>query len=265
MCNNPAKYFKAYRQRLGFSSQDAAKKFLGGKDLVPGIDYEYIGQLNLRIEDIVYKLQQIASSDWRQANVEEFIERAIRAPYAVIRSAKLIPRLNNQGRRPEQVLFSWLRGHAVMEYFRPAMARIFGVTEQDIATIGEDDLQHVETFRRSPTADLEIKQGDNRLRVEMQAGFQGINDIKEHKVREARAIFQDQGVHTLCVHFDLFNGQVAFVQLSKIAENDPNFVTRQQMEGQSVLSIDQNYFKWRLMDEHLPKFDDLELDLPWNS
>jgi len=37
-------------------------------------------------------------------------------------------------------------------------------------------------------------------------------------------------------------------------------VTRQQMEGQSVFSIDQNYFKWRLLDE-APHFKDLDIEL----
>jgi hypothetical protein len=50
------------------------------------------------------------------------------------------------------------------------------------------------------------------------------------------------------MHIDIFNGQAAFVNLSKIENNDYNWVTRQQMEGQTVLSIDQNYFKWRLLD-----------------
>ena len=67
-------------------------------------------------------------------------------------------------------------------------------------------------------------------------------------------------VKTVCIHIDIFNGQVAFVPLDIIQENDVNFITRQQMEGQSVLSIDQNYFKWRLLDK-LPEFDELELSL----
>ena len=70
----------------------------------------------------------------------------------------------------------------------------------------------------------------------------------------------DYDVRSICIHIDLFNGQVAFVQLDNIQENDVNFVTRQQMEGQSVFSIDQNYFKWRLLDS-LPSFEDLDLFL----
>ena len=62
----------------------------------------------------------------------------------------------------------------------------------------------------------------------------------------------------IAIHFDLFNGQVAFVQLDTIKKNDVNFVIRQQMEGQSVFEIDQNSFKWQLL-EKIPLLEDLEL------
>ena len=80
----------------------------------------------------------------------------------------------------------------------------------------------------------------------MQSGFQGINDINEHKVREAKRNFLEQKIKTLVIHFDIFNGQVAFVDISNIADDDLHWITRQQMEGQSVFNIEQNYFKWKL-------------------
>ncbi len=99
-----------------------------------------------------------------------------------------------------------------------------------------------------------------KIRIEVQSGFQGINDIKEHKVREARSIYKEQQIKSICIHIDLFNGQVAFVQLDSIEESDVHFITRQQMEGQSVFTIDQNYFKWRLLDP-IPNLEDLELSI----
>ncbi|ECP7590294.1 restriction endonuclease, partial [Campylobacter jejuni] len=112
----------------------------------------------------------------------------------------------------------------------------------------------LDTFKRTPRADLEI----NNYRLEIQSGFQGINDIKEHKVREAKNIFNDKNIKTLVIHFDLFNGQVAFVDISKIQNNDLNWITRQQMEGQSVFNIDSNYFQWLFLNK-APKFKDLSL------
>ena len=72
--------------------------------------------------------------------------------------------------------------------------------------------------------------------------------------------FGAPGKPTICVHIDTFNGQVAFVRLDQIEENDINWITRQQMEGQTVFNIDQGFFAWRIMDKP-PSFDTLDLNL----
>ncbi|MBF0282268.1 MAG: restriction endonuclease [Zetaproteobacteria bacterium] len=260
MNESPAKYFKRYRESLGFTSQNDAKVFLSGKDVPVGVDYEYIDRLNERLKEISSKVSAIKSTDININNIDSFVNEHIQCPYETMKSSGLLPRLNNQGRRPEQVLFSWLRGYVIAEIFTPSIAKIFDVSITSINQIGDDDLRNIDTFRRSPKADLEIIKDNQRIRIEVQSGFQGINDIKEHKVREARKVFEEIGEHSICIHIDLFNGQVAFVKLDAIEDNDVNFVTRQQMEGQSVFSIDQNFFKWRLLDP-APSFDDLELDI----
>ena len=260
MNENPANYFKRYRESLGFSNQNSAKSFLSGKDVTVGIDYEYIANLNQRLKDIIVRINKVTNVSFRIHDINLFAEKHIFHTYDTIKKSGLLPRLNNQGRRPEKVLFSWLRGYVVTEFFTPAMSQIFSIPLSSISQIGDDDLKNIETFARSPKADLEIIKDNQKIRIEVQSGFQGINDIKEHKVREARRVFEETGVHSICIHIDLYNGQVAFVQLDPIQEDDVNFVTRQQMEGQSVFSIDQNYFKWRLLDP-TPSFKDLELYL----
>ncbi len=47
---------------------------------------------------------------------------------------------------------------------------------------------------------------------------------------EAQRRLEIDKIPTIVVHFDLFNGQVACVEISKIKENDLNWITRQQME-----------------------------------
>ena len=260
MNDNPAKYFKQYRELIGFSNQNSAKQFLSGKDVKPGVDFDYIDKLNNRLEEIIRKINQIINEDCKTVNINDFIKNNIHKPYEIIKESGLLPKMNNQGRRPEQVLFSWLRGYAIAQYFTPIFSKIFNIPLQSIIQIGDDDLKNIETFKRTPKADLEITINNAVVRIEVQSGFQGVNDIKEHKVREAKKVFEEDGIRTVCIHIDLFNGQVAFVQLDTIQENDVNFVTRQQMEGQSVFVIDQNYFKWRLLED-IPKVDDLELSL----
>ena len=56
----------------------------------------------------------------------------------------------------------------------------------------------------------------------------------------------------------MFNGQVAFVRLDTIEDNDINWITRQQMEGQTVFNIDANYFVWKLTQKP-SKIDELNL------
>jgi hypothetical protein len=41
-------------------------------------------------------------------------EKYITRPYEILKNNDIISKLNNQGRRPEQVLFSWLRGFALV-------------------------------------------------------------------------------------------------------------------------------------------------------
>lgn len=227
---------------------------------MPGVDFDYIDNLNERLKRILEKINSIADKPYKKPRLNKFLKDNVEHPYDIIKENGLLPKLNNQGRRPEAVLFSWLRGYSIAEYFIPTFSKIFSISESSIKKIGDDDLKNIETFRKSPKADFEIKINHKKIRIEVQSGFQGINDIKEHKVREAHRVYERYKEASICIHIDLFNGQVAFVQLDTIKENDVNFVTRHQMEGQSVFTIDQNYFKWRLLDP-LPSLDELELSI----
>lgn len=61
---------------------------------------------------------------------------------------------------------------------------------------------------------------------------------------------------SLVIHFDLYNGQVAFVRIDEVDDDNINWITRQQMEGQTVFNIDQNYFAWKLTEKP-PRYIDL--------
>ena len=232
--------FAEYRSRLGFSSKKTFSDFMGAKDINPRIDFSYIERLNERLEEIFTKLNGVY---YKPCNLESFLEQKLRNTFNIIKAEGIMSILNNQGRRKEEVYFSWMRGHLVCEYFREEISYIFGVQPNFVLNIGEDDFRSIQTFRRTPRADLQIY---DLLRVEVQSGFQGVNDIKESKVREAQNLFRDKSITTLILHFDLFNGQVAYVDISRIEDSDINWITRQQMEGQSVFNIDQNHFKWLL-------------------
>ena len=253
------KYFKEYRLKLGFTNQQNVKKFFGAKDITPTIDYSYISHLNNRLIDIIKKINDIIPSEIKIDNLELFINENITNVYTKLKTHQIIEKLNNQGRRPEEVYFSWMRGYIVSIYFLKALSFIFETDLSNIKIIGDDDLVDINSFKRTPTADLEISLDEfKKIRIEIQSGFQGINDIKQHKVLEAKKIANAKNIPTVAIHFDLFNGQVAFVRLDTIEDNDINWITRQQMEGQTVFNIEQNYFIWKLTEKP-PLFNELNI------
>ncbi len=255
------KYFKEYRQKLGFNNQQDVKKFFAGKDIVPSVDFGYIALFNERLIEIIAKVDSLLDTSIKVDNLNVFCSENINLVFEKLKENNIISKLNNQGRRPEQVYFSWMRGFVISNYFLKALSFIFEVDIEDIDLIGDDDLSNIDTFKRTPKADLEVNLADGRkIRLEIQSGFQGVNDIKQHKVLEAKKFYDECSIPSLAIHFDLFNGQVAFVRLDNIEENSVNWITRQQMEGQTVFNIDQNYFIWKLTDNP-PRISDLELDL----
>lgn len=255
-----AEYFKQYRQKLGFSNQSDVKNFFGAKDIIPAVDLNYINLLNERLYEVINKINDVVIDDIKINDVNIFSKENIDHTFKIIKEGDILPVLNNQGRRPEQVYYSWMRGYVLSNYFLKALGLIFEVDTSNIDLIGDDDLKNIETFKRSPKADLEIKLNSKEIiRIEMQTGFTGTNDIKQHKVLESKRVFRDLGVHTLAMHFDLYNGQVAFIKLDEIEDDSVNWITRQQMEGQTVFNIDQNYFIWKITESPI-KYKDINFD-----
>ena len=251
------RYFKEYRERLGFTNQNGVKAFFAAKDIIPTVDYNYIDLLNSRLLEIVIKLNDLVVKDIKSENLALFCDENIKKVFNKLKTYNIISKLNNQGRRPEEVYFSWMRGFIISSYFLKTLSQIFEVDIVDIDLIGDDDLINIETFKRTPTADLQVNlYNGKKLRIEVQSGFQWINDIKQHKVLEAKRIKREENISSIVIHFDLYNGQVAFVKIDEIDDDSVNWITRQQMEGQTVFNMDQNYFVWKLT-ENPPKYTDL--------
>ncbi|MCE3040297.1 restriction endonuclease [Helicobacter anatolicus] len=231
--------FKEYRFKMGYTRQDAFKKFLSAKDISASIDFDYINALNKRLIEVFTTINNVY---YHPQNIDSFLREKLFKTYDILKEQGILNRLNNQGRRKEEVYFNWMRGYLSCEYFKAAVAEIFNIDVYKIKDIGDDDFSNLDSFKRTPRADLEIE----GVCVEIQSGFQGINDIKEHKVREAKRLYNETQMRTLVIHIDFFNGQVAFVDISNICDNDLRWITRQQMEGQTVFNVDQSFFRWLL-------------------
>lgn len=180
MCN----YERTFRTSLGFTNQETLKKYFKAKDLRI-INWEKINQYNIRLKDICEKINTALFDEIKIENIDD-ITNKIDEAFNIMRDNNIIQHLNNQGRNPEDVYYNWMRGYLVCEMFVPAIAKIFDISISEISHIGHDDLTNLETFTRAATADLEVTTVDGtKVRLEMQSGYTGINDIKRSKIIEA--------------------------------------------------------------------------------
>lgn len=250
---------REFRTLVGFTSQEKLKHFYKASDIEKPVNLEYIRELNSRLAEIVTKVNSVVHTSVRLSNISAFLEKNLHLPFSLILQNNLLPLMNNQGRTPENVYYNWMRGHLFSEYFKIAVGQIFQVPINAILNVGEDDFTQIETFRRAATADLELEFSNKVIRLEMQSGFTGINDIKQHKWSEA-VRRSEENVITIVAHIDLFNGAAAFIRLDNIAKNDLQWITRQQLEGQTVYNIASENFSWRITEQP-PMFSALGINL----
>ena len=243
-----------YRRQIGFTNQTNLKKFFKATDIL-SINLEKIEKFNQRLKDIFCNVNQAIHPSVRWENMDE-INQAIDDAYTIMKKHNIFDRLNNYGRYPEDVYYNWMRGYIVCKFFSPALAKIFNIPDDNIKTVGHDSLTDADTFSQSPVADLELVIDDSTIRLEVQSGYTGTNDIKAHKVKEARRSFQEEKILSYVVHFDLFNGTMAIVNITNIDEDNVNWVTRSQMEGQKVFAIPSEAFRWFLPNE-VPCYSDI--------
>ena len=243
---------REYRKDLGYTNQASLKKFFDSKDIIREVDFDYICKLNKRLIEIIQSIDNAVVKDIKPDDLDTFIDLNIGKVYEYMLENNLLHKFsNNKQRQTERSYYDWSRGRVVANYFKKAMSIIFRVKEDSIKTIGLDNLDNPSSFSKAPTADFEIKTKKyGTFRIEFQCGFQGVNDIKEHKVLEAARVYKNDNIRSLILHVDLFNGCVAFVDISNIDEKNINWEYRQQFEGKKVFHINEKYFIWNLSEKH---------------
>ena len=233
---------KILRKKMGFGNQTEAKDFLKAKDIDPVIDFDYLAKLNERLAEITIKLNSIVDQKIKYEDMTLFNKENIFDFFTTMQQH--LPKLNNQGRRRERVYFDWMRGYVVAKFFEPAYRIIFD--NENIVAIGDDNPDSVKTFNRTAKSDYETTLNDKKIRIEVQSGFSGINDIKKHKITEAKN--NSDQYSTYLIHFDIYNVKAVILRIDDIEEDHQHWEQRQQMEGQFVFSIKDEYFKWSLAD-----------------
>lgn len=81
------------------------------------INWKKIEQYNSRIKDIFQKLNTVVHESIRYDDITDFNHK-IDGAYQILKDNDIIPRLNNNGRPPEDVYYNWMRGYAVCEFFQ---------------------------------------------------------------------------------------------------------------------------------------------------
>ena len=246
---------RQFRKDMGFKNQEQIKRFYKATDLVC-VNWDKILKLNERLKNIFSRLHEVVHTSIRIDDINAFCSD-IDTAFKRMRDNDIIPRLNNFGRLPEDVYYNWMRGYCVAQYFTKAIAILLDVEENAIRQIGMDNLDNIETFSQSPMADVEVcLQDDSTIRFEVQSGYTGINDIKKHKVDEAKRVFQLNKIRSYVIHFDLFNGRVAVIDISEINDSNTNYKVNKRFEGQMVFSIPADAFRYKLVDPP-PKFAEI--------
>ena len=140
-------YERSFRASLGFTNQEKLKKYFKATDFVV-VNWDKIYQCNTRLKEICEKINGAISNDIQIDDIDEFTNK-INEAFEIMLDNDIFPRLNNQGRNPDDVYYNWMRGYLICEMFIPAIARIFNITEESIIHTGQDDLTNLETFARA--------------------------------------------------------------------------------------------------------------------
>lgn len=239
---------REYRQLLGFSIQAKARTFLGGQDIKPLPDKRLLGELTHRVEHIVLAVVPLLDATCRPTDIEAFVTCNVDAVLKAFFENRHFAKLNNRGRRPEDVYFNWVRGFALAILFSYPLAVIAGVKVESVVPVGDDDVFSVENFKQTAKADFEIQFEDAARRFELQIGFGEKHDIKKHKVVEGIRLFQEEAMESFIFHIELFNGRGAIVSLFDKPLAAWNFESRSEFEGTEVSPISDERFTWRITD-----------------
>ncbi len=243
-------YTRLFREKLGFTNKQTLQKYFKATDFIV-VNWEKIEKCNFRLTEIFCKLNDAVSEDIKQKDIEKFCLK-IKNAFCIMRDNEIIPQLTNQGRDPSDVYYNWMRGYLVCEFFTPAIAKLFCVKESAISAVGQDDLKNIETFKRAATADLELTLNcTKKIRLEIQAGYTGVNDIKRSKIIEAEHRLKENNLESLVIHFDIFNGLAAVINISKFYKI-PNNDYHKAFENTDVLTIKETWFKWKLAEKLKP-------------
>ena len=247
---------RQYRLSLDFTNQEGLKKFFKGTDITI-INWKKIRKYNSRLIDIFLRINRIICEKYRKNQDQMFqLQDKLLEAYNALKNYKVIEtKFNNNGRTEEDVYYNWMRGYLVSLYFVKVISDIFEVEIEEIEQLGEDNIdelistQNPDIFKKEAIADLKIE--SKKIHIEVQSGFTGVNDIKKSKADDAKRRYLENGWKTVIVHFDLFRGLVAAVDITKLSDELPEnqWKNNKQFENVKTTPIIDDCFVWRITEE----------------
>lgn len=248
---------KVYRQLIGFKNKEKLKKYFKSKDEeMIIINWDLIEKYNHRLHEIFSKINNAIFGDYKLSNEDFslFLDDFNNA-YNKLKDFDIIKnKFNNNGRANEYVYYNWMRGYLVSTYFKKVISIIFDVEESDITLLGSDNLNSIQSiddinnFSKDAIADLQIR--SKNIHIEVQAGFSGENDIKKSKSSNAYIKHKEDNTETFIVHFDLLNGRVAVINITKLEKNTTvSWVENKKLEGVYTTAIPDRCFLWRITEQ----------------
>ncbi len=247
---------KGYRTKLDFSSQEDIKDYFNAKDLYL-VNWPLIENYNKRLVDIFTRINLVITRDCCLSEDEMTVfSEKLSGAYRILRATNIIQkRFHNQGRSSENVYYNWMRGYAVCVYFMKLIAKLFQVKEDEIEQLGKDNIEQLrktknpDVFNRDSVADLQIS--SKNIHIEVQAGFKGKNDIKRSKAKNAKNRYDEGKWVTFVVHFNLYNGEVAVVNITSLLDNLPEnkWEGNPRFENAVTTQIPEDCFKWHILTE----------------
>lgn len=218
---------KQFRKLLGFKSASTTKVFLTAKDIVK-INWELVESYNDRLLDIFNRLQN--TLPYQQRNLRIIVQNA----YTTIRQHDILSRLNNHGRTPESVYFSWMQGYLSAIVFQPL---IENELQCQLEQNGADDLSKPETFARK--SDPDLVDHKKKVFVEIQSGFRGsAMDIKKSKVKAPT------DYEYYIASFDCFNGQYCVLNTRDLLNlSESEWYVNPRWEGALCYTVPENRLK----------------------
>ena len=236
------------RHRYGIPAKGKYKDHLQSRDIKRKIDHKHIeNNINPRIiHEISHRIHNLLYEDIKPDI--ELVKTTILDMYQRMKDERWLEQLTNHGReREDDVYQKWMKGFAIIEVFKPAIAHMFNVGVENLTMIGDD----YDKFRKSSKPDMKVTLSNGvPIHLEIQSAFHdGKNhDLKKSKYIQGKERLIEDEINTIVIHIDVYRFRVAFINIRELISENILWENRDEMESKEVFPIPEESFVWRFLE-----------------